>query len=164
MILTIVVFIFVLGLFIFVHELGHFIAAKKAGIKVRQPLTKLRVNLDSELTKLIERLTPSRWHDELTQLIRDELNVKQIIFKKGKRELAVELDAKITPALKEEGDVRELIHQIQQLRRQADCRLDQKIIVLAPSLPDNPALHALLKEKVLAQKLTLAKTLQIKPL
>ncbi|PJE69809.1 isoleucine--tRNA ligase [Candidatus Shapirobacteria bacterium CG10_big_fil_rev_8_21_14_0_10_48_15] len=144
-------------------ELGH-AARKKAGIKVRQPLTKLRVNLDSELTKLIERLTPSRWHDELTQLIRDELNVKQIIFKKGKRELAVELDAKITPALKEEGDVRELIHQIQQLRRQADCRLDQKIIVLAPSLPDNPALHALLKEKVLAQKLTLAKTLQIKPL
>jgi len=36
MILTIVVFIFVLGLFIFVHELGHFIAAKKAGIKVEE--------------------------------------------------------------------------------------------------------------------------------
>lgn len=36
MILTLVVFIFVLGLLIFVHELGHFLAAKRAGIKVEE--------------------------------------------------------------------------------------------------------------------------------
>lgn len=36
MVLTIIVFVFVLGLLIFVHELGHFIAAKKAGIKVEE--------------------------------------------------------------------------------------------------------------------------------
>ncbi len=35
-ILTILVFIFVLGLLVFVHELGHFIAAKRAGIKVEE--------------------------------------------------------------------------------------------------------------------------------
>lgn len=36
MILTITIFILVLGLLIFVHECGHFIAAKKAGIKVEE--------------------------------------------------------------------------------------------------------------------------------
>ena len=33
---TILAFIFVLGLLVFVHELGHFIAAKKSGIKVER--------------------------------------------------------------------------------------------------------------------------------
>ena len=36
MVLTIIVFIIVLGLLIFVHELGHFLAAKKAGVKVEE--------------------------------------------------------------------------------------------------------------------------------
>jgi regulator of sigma E protease len=36
MFLTIVVFILILGLLIFVHELGHFITAKRAGIKVEE--------------------------------------------------------------------------------------------------------------------------------
>jgi len=36
MFLAIVVFILVLGLLIFVHELGHFVLAKKAGIKVEE--------------------------------------------------------------------------------------------------------------------------------
>jgi regulator of sigma E protease len=36
MFLTIVVFILILGLIIFVHELGHFVLAKRAGIKVEE--------------------------------------------------------------------------------------------------------------------------------
>ncbi|MEW6407205.1 MAG: RIP metalloprotease RseP [Patescibacteria group bacterium] len=36
MILTIIVFLIILGLLIFVHEFGHFISAKKAGIKVEE--------------------------------------------------------------------------------------------------------------------------------
>ena len=34
MLLTIIVFILVLGLLVFVHELGHFVAAKKSGVRV----------------------------------------------------------------------------------------------------------------------------------
>lgn len=34
--LTILVFIFILGLLIFVHELGHFVMAKRAGMKVQE--------------------------------------------------------------------------------------------------------------------------------
>jgi regulator of sigma E protease len=33
---TIIVFFFILGLLVFVHELGHFIAAKKSGMKVEE--------------------------------------------------------------------------------------------------------------------------------
>lgn len=36
MITTILIFIFILGLLVFVHELGHFLAAKKAGVKVEE--------------------------------------------------------------------------------------------------------------------------------
>lgn len=36
MVLTIIVFILILGILIFVHELGHFVSAKKAGIKVEE--------------------------------------------------------------------------------------------------------------------------------
>lgn len=36
MLLTIIVFIFILGLLIFVHELGHFWVAKKTGVKVEE--------------------------------------------------------------------------------------------------------------------------------
>lgn len=35
-ILTIILFLFILGLLVFVHELGHFIAAKKLGIRVEE--------------------------------------------------------------------------------------------------------------------------------
>jgi len=36
MILAIIVFIFILGFLVFIHELGHFIVAKKSGIKVEE--------------------------------------------------------------------------------------------------------------------------------
>lgn len=36
MILTVIVFILVLGLLIFIHELGHFVTAKRAGVKVEE--------------------------------------------------------------------------------------------------------------------------------
>src|SRR5256885_621197 len=36
MILTIVIFIIILGLLVFVHEFGHFIVAKKSGMQVEE--------------------------------------------------------------------------------------------------------------------------------
>ena len=36
MILAIIVFIFILGFLVFIHELGHFVVAKKSGIKVEE--------------------------------------------------------------------------------------------------------------------------------
>ena len=50
--------------------------------------------------------------DELLELIKDEVNVKEIAFASG-----FELDTQITAELKEEGTIRELTRQIQGLRR-----------------------------------------------
>ncbi|MFH1392832.1 MAG: isoleucine--tRNA ligase [Patescibacteria group bacterium] len=73
----------------------------KAGIKVRQPLSKLQITNDKlQMTK------------ELLELIKDEVNVKEIIL--GDK---FELDTKITAELKEEGLIRELARTIQEMRR-----------------------------------------------
>ena len=62
-------------------EKGH-AARKEAKIKVRQPLQLIKVKTKTKL----------KLSDELVQLIKDELNVKNAEFVKGKDELLVELD------------------------------------------------------------------------
>lgn len=86
---------------------------KKAGIKIRQPLQKLVIS-DTHLKK----------EKELLELIKEEVNVKEIEF--GKR---ASLDTKITPALKKEGILREIVRQVQQLRKEAGLSPWQKIEV-----------------------------------
>jgi len=71
----------------------------KAGIKVRQPLAFL--------------LVPDKIDKELSELIKDEVNVKKIIFSN-----TLILDTKITPELKKEGELREIIRNIRDLRKE----------------------------------------------
>ncbi|MFH1575656.1 MAG: class I tRNA ligase family protein [Candidatus Nealsonbacteria bacterium] len=89
----------------------------KAGIKVRQPLQKL------EITEKINK--------ELLSLIKDEINVKEIIF--GKK---LKLDTEITPELKEEGFIREIVRQIQEMRKKADLKPKDRIKVFYSALPE----------------------------
>ena len=53
----------------------------------------------------------------LTQLIKDEVNIKEIVFDNTIAD-EVELDTNITSALKEEGELRELMRKIQDLRKE----------------------------------------------
>lgn len=78
-------------------------ARQKAGIKVRQPLNKLEVK-NSDLRK------------ELVELIKDELNVKEVT-ENPSIENEVLLDVNITPELKQEGDYRELTRALQDMRK-----------------------------------------------
>ena len=67
--------------------------------------------------------------EQLLGLIKDELNVKEIIFSDevlGE----VELDAEITPELKEEGNLRDFIRGFQDLRKKAGLMPGQKIVLL----------------------------------
>lgn len=80
-------------------------ARAKAGIKVRQPLSKLEVKSEKLKGK-----------NELLRLIKDEINVKEIEFDK-KLEQEVYIDAVITPELKKEGQFREFTRNIQDLRK-----------------------------------------------
>jgi len=104
--------------------LGH--AQRKAKqIGVRQPLPKL----------VIYNSNFKNFEKGLIQLIKEELNVKEIEIKASKGKLKVELDTQITPELKKEGEARQLIRQIQLLRRQQGLKLRDKVIVFAPSWP-----------------------------
>ncbi|MCK4805920.1 MAG: class I tRNA ligase family protein, partial [Candidatus Pacebacteria bacterium] len=88
-----------------------------AGIKVRQPLNELRIK-DYELKD----------KEELLQLIKDEVNVKQVIFD-NKLEKEVEIDIEITPELKEEGIIRDCFRQIQIIRQKSKLFSSDKIII-----------------------------------
>ena len=80
----------------------------QAGIKVRQPLARLTLK-DEKLKDGLEFLT----------LIKEEINVREIVCDPT-QEADIQLDTTITPELKEEGNVREIIRFIQDLRKGAD--------------------------------------------
>ncbi|MFA4998461.1 MAG: class I tRNA ligase family protein [Candidatus Paceibacterota bacterium] len=89
----------------------------KAGIKVRQPLSNLKI-----------RGNKLKNDKELLALIKDEINVKEIAFDSGITG-EVDLDIKITPELKEEGTIREVIRYIQEMRKKSKLRPQDKILV-----------------------------------
>ncbi|MCK4520685.1 class I tRNA ligase family protein [Candidatus Parcubacteria bacterium] len=87
----------------------------KAGIKVRQPLALLEVKSKNEKLKR---------NKELLGLIKDEVNVKKITFDK-----TFKLDTKITPKLREEGIIREIIRNIQEMRKKAGYKPKHRVFV-----------------------------------
>ena len=105
----------------------------KAGIKVRQPLNELRIgNRDSiygseggKEDKVLFDYYELRNEKELLNLIKEEVNVKKITFGK-----TLKLDTKITPKLKEEGIIREIIRNLQEMRKKAGLKPKDKISIL----------------------------------
>ncbi len=95
-------------------------ARAAAGIKVRQPLKTLWIKESS--AKIIK-------DKEILDIIRDEVNVKEVAPKKG-IEGEVELDKEITPELKEEGLVREVMRAVQELRQSAKLSPKDKVFLM----------------------------------
>lgn len=91
------------------------------GIKVRQPLSLLKINIDGQGEKIKE-------NQELLDLIKEEVNVKQVIFD-SKIQKQIELDPTITKELKQEGNIREIVRQIQNLRKKLKFTPEDKIII-----------------------------------
>ncbi len=90
-----------------------------AGIKVRQPLALLKIK--NQKLKI-------RNHKDLLKIIADEVNVKKIVFDKTIGD-NLELDRQITPGLKKEGQVRDLVRIVQDLRKEAGYVPKDKITV-----------------------------------
>ncbi len=105
-------------------------ARAKANIKVRQPLASLKINLRPELRSRENQ--KSRLEKELINLIRDEVNVKEVVFDES-IQTEVEFDTELTPELKEEGLLRELVRQVQDMRKRQGFRSGEsaKLIVAA---------------------------------
>jgi isoleucyl-tRNA synthetase len=87
----------------------------KNSIKVRQPLSVLSIKYQV-------------LSDELLDIIRDELNVKEVKVDKNQKEVII-LNMNITKDLKQEGQAREIIRFIQAMRREADYQVDDRIEV-----------------------------------
>jgi isoleucyl-tRNA synthetase len=106
-----------------ITETGH-AKRKEAGLKLRQPLS-------SVLYKLPEKLA-----EDLEKILSEELNVKKVEFEKSANaEPEVVLDVKITPELKAEGEARDLIRQVQSLRKEQGLTLSDKTKIIVSSWP-----------------------------
>jgi isoleucyl-tRNA synthetase len=122
---------------------------KSASIKVRQPLRGVEVAAPFVISD-----------KQLVQLVKDELNVKEVVFVEGE-ELKVVLDTKLDDELIEEGKVRDQIRAIQELRKQQAAKLSQHINVTLTEMPKNPDLLAELVRKTLAKEVKLGSELAI---
>lgn len=124
---------------------------KEADMKLRQPLAKLIYSSNKRLD------------DELEKIISEELNVKEVVFKESKDSTPkVELDINITPELKEEGEARDLIRQIQQLRKEAGLTLKDQISIEAVNWPQK--FEDLILKSTVAKKISKALELKISKL
>lgn len=97
-----------------------------SALKVRQPLADLY--LGEKAYGLLSK------YKELVSIIQDEVNVKNLSLKKELGD-KVELNKEITPELREEGMVRELVRGVSELRQKADLKPSNRIILMADSSP-----------------------------
>ncbi|MDE2038232.1 MAG: class I tRNA ligase family protein [Patescibacteria group bacterium] len=96
-------------------------ARMAAKVNVRQPLASFS--------------TPEKGlPEELAAVVRDEINVKEIVFGAAQDGL----DTAITPELKEEGELRELVRAVQDLRKEKGLKVGDKAALNVP--PDKMAL------------------------
>ncbi len=93
---------------------------EKSNIKVRQPLQKISLYHSGEGIK---------YEQELKEIIKDEVNVKEVEFVFNQNEKKVVLDTTITKELQNEGDVRELVRAIQDLRKRNNMMPNDPVVL-----------------------------------
>jgi len=129
-------------------ETGH-AKRKEEGKKVRMPLAKLELEVESGFSKI----SPAVW-----QIVLDELNIKNIVVNKTerfpKKEVSVSEDN-----LNHEGSVRDLIRSIQSRRKELGLKPTDFIELTVPEtyLEDSD----LIKKKVMAKKVKVGQTLVV---
>jgi len=95
---------------------------------------------------------------ELQEIIKNQLNVKKIDFKKRK-EISVEIDTKITSELEAEGYARELSRQIQAFRKKLGLEKKNKVKTII--IADDDFKKILEKQEEFIKNRTNSKKLEI---
>ncbi len=114
-------------------ELAHAERAENK-LKVRQPLAKASIKIELR--------------DELQEILKDEINVKEIVIDKDIKN-DIELDTKLTPALQEEGKFREIIRQIQEARKKAGLNPGDKVALVAKVNTENKKIFDKFEKEIL---------------
>jgi isoleucyl-tRNA synthetase len=117
----------------------------KAQMSLKWPLAKSTITSKIELSK------------EMQEIIKEELNVKEVIITKQDSDTKVELDTKLTPELEAEGFAREISRKIQAARKNAGL-IKEDSIDLKISSEFNDKLESqinLLKDRVGAKTISL---------
>ena len=117
---------------------------KKENIKVRQPLLQAEYSGD-------------KLPDDIENLIATEVNVKKVINNPKINECT--LETIITEELKAEGAARDIVRQIQEARKEANCELNAFVRVKLPFWPDN--FEDYIKKETLASELMRGEKLEI---
>jgi isoleucyl-tRNA synthetase len=94
-------------------------ARAAAGVKVRQPLATLELRLARGLS------------DELAEIIREEVNVKTVVQHVDPAVVgaAADIDAVITPELRREGLMRDMVRHIQSVRKSSGLEVEDRIVL-----------------------------------
>lgn len=119
-----------------------------AGIKVRQPLAKVTLNIS-------QKLSP-----DLIDIISQETNIKEIIVNTTTDSTSVLLDTALTPELIAEGESRDLIRAIQVLRKEGGFKIDDRIRIYCPKWPKS--FESEILSKTLADSIEIDETLHVK--
>jgi isoleucyl-tRNA synthetase len=102
-------------------------------IKIRQPLSKLTYRLMKHLPKQYEAI------------IAEEVNVKDVVSIELQTDDPVrpELDTEITPELRAEGVMRDVVRHVQQARKEGGLQVDDRIVLTIDT--DDTALNSAIK-------------------
>jgi isoleucyl-tRNA synthetase len=122
------------------------------GIKVRQPLSKATVYVLTDIAGAEK--------EAYEQIVAEELNVKSVdilTLSKEAKATSLELDTRITPELRLEGLMREVVRNVQQTRKQANLQVDDRIDLKIESddtdlnkVLNNSELSKIIKQETLA--------------
>jgi len=118
---------------------------------------KLHIGLKWPLAKAIISAPHSELNKPLQEIIKSQLNVKNVEIKSGK-EISVELDTEMTPELEAEGYARELSRQIQSFRK--NLGLQKKDKVETSIIVDDEFKKVLEKQKKFIKERTNSKKLE----